>query len=155
MNYDDEVAKLLPWLRKMSRKFSRGDDADDLLGDTLLRLYRHRIDFRSVKELKTWCYVVMKHVFCSDYRRRQRIGFVRLEESDEPFAHEDLYEEVARREELRAVVELKEQYQSVNTLMLYAMGYGYKEIGMMLDVPLGTVRSRINNGRRIVRRMAI
>ena len=152
VDYDSEVARLLPWIRSMARTFARGEDAEDLAGETLLRLYRHRRSIDSAEELKSWCYVVMRNVHYSHWQRRKVVGFVSLDDDfDEPLDFHDSLGALVARERL-AVAQSLRRYASVDTAFLYAMGFSYAEIGKMLHLPIGTVQSRINAGRRIIRR---
>ena len=151
VDYDAEVAKLLPWIRRMARGFARGEDAKDLVGETVLRLYSHRRDLGSVEELKSWCYVVMRNVHFSCWQRRKVVGFVSLDDDfDEPLDSYEGFGALVARERL-AVVQLLRRYASVDTAVLYAMGFSYAEIGKMLHLPIGTVQSRIHAGRKIIR----
>lgn len=152
VDFDAEVAGLLPWIRRMARGFSRGEDADDLTGETVLRLFLHRRDFGSVEELKSWCYVVMRNVHYSHWQRRKVVGFVSLDDGfDEPVDEGDSAGALLARERLVLIQSLR-RYASVETAVLYAMGYSYAEIGDMLHLPIGTVQSRIHAGRKMIRR---
>lgn len=152
VDYDAEVAKLLPWIRRMAHTFAHGDDADDLAGETVLRLYLHRRKIDDVEELKSLCYVVMRNVHFSKWHRGKVVCFVRLEDDfDEPIDCHDSFGALVARERLLLIQSLR-RYASVDTAILYAMGYSYAEIGNMLHLPLGTVQSRINAGRRIIRK---
>ena len=151
VDYDTEVARLLPWIRRTARNFARGEDAEDLAGETVLRLFLHRRDFGSVEELRSFCYVVMRNVHYSQWQRRKVVGFVSLDDDfDEPLDSYDSFGALVAREGL-AVVRLLRRYASVDTAVLYAMGYSYAEIGEMLHLPIGTVQSRIHAGRKIIR----
>ena len=151
VDYDTEVARLLPWIRRTARNFARGEDTEDLAGETVLRLFLHRRDFGSVEELRSFCYVVMRNVHYSLWQRRKVVGFVSLDDDfDEPLDSYDGFGALVARERL-AVVQLLRRYASVDTAVLYAMGFSYAEIGKMLHLPLGTVQSRIHAGRKIIR----
>lgn len=151
VDYDTEVARLLPWIRRTARNFARGEDAEDLAGETVLRLFLHRRDFGSVEELRSFCYVVMRNVHYSLWQRRKVVGFVSLDDDfDEPLDSYDGFGALVARERL-AVVQFLRRYASVDTAVLYAMGFSYAEIGEMLHLPIGTVQSRIHAGRRMAR----
>lgn len=151
VDYDTEVARLLPWIRRTARNFARGEDAEDLAGETVLRLFLHRRDFGSVEELKSFCYVVMRNVHYSLWQRRKVVGFVSLDDDfDEPLDSYDGFGALVARERL-AVVQFLRRYASVDTAVLYAMGFSYAEIGEMLHLPIGTVQSRIHAGRAMAR----
>ena len=153
MDYDAEVCRLLPWLRCQARVFVRGAEADDLVGDTLLRLFLHRRNFESVEELKSWCYVVMRNLHFSAVYRRKLIGFVSLDDGFDVPDGADVMDFMACREDVRMLRSLM-RFVSVRALVLYAMGYSYAEIGVLMGVPLGTVQSRINAGRKMIRAKA-
>ena len=150
MDYDAEVCRLLPWLRRQARVFVRGAEADDLVGDTLLRLFLHRREFESVEELKSWCYVVMRNLHFSAVYRRKLIGFVSLDDGFDVSIEAGVLDLLACREDAQILRSLM-RFVSVRALVLYAMGYSYAEIGVLMGVPLGTVQSRISAGRKIIR----
>ena len=150
MDYDAEVVRLLPWLRRQARVFARGAEADDLVGETVLRLFMYRRKFKSVEELRSWCYVVMRNVHYTQWQRRKVVGFVSLDDFDEPMDGYDGLGALLARERLMVIESLR-RYASVDTAVLYAMGYSYAEIGRMLKLPIGTVKSRVNAGRRMMR----
>ena len=150
MDYDAEVCRLLPWLRRQARVFVRGAEADDLVGDTLLRLFLHRRNFESVEELKSWCYVVMRNLHFSAVYHRKLIGFVSLDDCFDVPDGTDVMDSMAFRDDVRMLRSLM-RFVSVRALVLYAMGYSYAEIGGLMGVPLGTVQSRINAGRAMAR----
>lgn len=150
MDYDAEVVRLLPWLRRQARSFVRGAEADDLVGDTLLRLFLHRREFGSVEELKSWCYVVMRNLHFSAVYHRRLIGFVSLDDGFDVPTEAGALDLVACREDAQILRSLM-RFVSVRALVLYAMGYSYAEIGVLMGVPLGTVQSRINAGRKMAR----
>jgi len=144
-------------------------DAEDLLQETMLRAYRGFGGFTQGTNLKAWLYRILTNTFINQYRSRQR----RPEESELDEQQEDLYLfrrlgglEAARagrsaEDELMdfftdaevtdALDDLPENFR-VPVLLADVEGFSYKEIAEMLDVPMGTVMSRLHRGRKALQK---
>jgi RNA polymerase sigma-70 factor, ECF subfamily len=139
-------------------------DAEDLVQETFLKAYRGFGGFEEGTNLKAWLYRILTNTFINTYRSKKR----RPQESDLDDV-EDLYlyrrlggleAAVAGRsaeEELldiytddevkRALEELPEQFRMA-VLLADVEGFSYKEIADILDIPIGTVMSRLHRGRK-------
>ena len=143
-------------------------DAEDLVQETYLKAYRGFGGFEEGTNLKAWLYRILTNTYINSYRAKQR----RPEESDLDEV-EDLYLyrrlgglEAARtgrsaEDELMdlfteaevkdAVEELPENFRMA-VLLADVEGFSYKEIAEMLDIPIGTVMSRLHRGRKAMQR---
>jgi RNA polymerase sigma-70 factor (ECF subfamily) len=143
-------------------------DAEDLVQETYLKAYRAFGSFQEGTNLKAWLYRILTNTFINSYRARRR----RPEESELDDV-EDLYlyrrlgglegatagrgpeEEVLDRfteAEVKAAVEaLPEQFR-IAVLLADVEGFSYKEIADILEVPIGTVMSRLHRGRRALQK---
>lgn len=127
---------------------SNRDDALDLLQDTFMKAVAYRSKFKDSTNLKAWLYTIMKNTFINNYRRKVKSKTI-LEQS------EDLYH-LVRTEDHRdknpsSQYNFKEIMNTVDALddefripfNMHREGYKYKEIADELELPLGTVKSRI------------
>jgi len=143
-------------------------DAEDLVQETYLRAYRGFEGFREGTNLKAWLYKILTNAFINTYRaRKRRPEQVDLDDVDEFSLFRRLggleTAEALRTPETEVLdalpdAEVKEALESVPEQFRLAViladieGFSYKEIAEILDVPLGTVMSRIHRGRNHVRK---
>ena len=143
-------------------------DAEDLVQETYLKAYRAFGSFREGTNLKAWLYRILTNTFINSYRARKR----RPEQTDIDDV-EDLYlyrrlggleavnagrsaeEEVLEHfteADVKAAVEaLPEQFRMA-VLLADVEGFSYKEIAEILDIPIGTVMSRLHRGRKALQK---
>lgn len=142
----------------------RPDEAEDLVQETLLRAYRFFDRYEPGTNIKAWLFKIMRNLFINRYRRRQReaetVDYGGAEASLETLLQRQAPKEPAAGtpegvllsgavdEEIeRALAGLPDEYRVV--LILSAMeDLSYKEIAGALDIPIGTVMSRLHRARR-------
>lgn len=142
-------------------------DAEDLVQETYLKAYKNFDSFTPGTNLKAWLYRIMTNTYINSYRKKQRRP---LETSADEVTDYQLYSssshdstglESAEVEALKAMPNsrisealnaLNEDYRMV---VYYAdvEGLAYKEIADVLDIPMGTVMSRLHRGRKQLRGM--
>lgn len=134
-------------------------DADDLVQETMLKAYRGWDQFTPGTNAKGWLLTILRHAFINEYRRRRRRPETVDIDAIEPFAvFDDLQEEdpqgaffdrIVDDEVLRAIDQLPEAFRE--TLVLSDVeGMSYDEIAKVLDVPVGTVKSRLFRARHLL-----
>ncbi len=133
-------------------------DAEDLVQEAMLRAYRSWDRFTLGTNAKGWLLTILRNLFINEYRRRRRHPETVDLDTIEPFAvfenvSEDpqgaFFDRIVDDEVLRAVDELPEVFRE--TVMLSDVeGLSYEEIAKVLDVPVGTVKSRLYRGRRML-----
>ena len=135
------------------------EDAEDLAQETFVRAFRGMAGFRGEASFKNWLYTIATNVARSDFGRRVRQAPVwdrRLEADDIP-EHQlnspmkSVEDSVIHRQMVdRALATLSEELRV--TLVLHDVeGLEYREIASVLDIPIGTVMSRIFRARRRLR----
>lgn len=132
---------------------SNDEEAKDLLQETLLKAISNRHRFADKTNLKAWMYTIMKNIFINNYRRATKsntivdqtkdLYFLNIPQHGEQIAPESKYSE---REILNKIELLTDEYKI--PFNMYFDGYKYKEIADYLDLPIGTVKSRIFLARR-------
>jgi RNA polymerase sigma-70 factor, ECF subfamily len=139
-------------------------DAEDLVQETYLRAYRGFGGFEEGTNLKAWLYRILTNTFINSYRARKR----RPEEQDLDdvedlylyrrlggleaaslgrSAEDELLDWFTDTEVKEALESLPEQFR-LAVLLADVEGFSYKEIADILDIPIGTVMSRLHRGRR-------
>lgn len=126
-------------------------DAEDLVQDTLLRAFRGLAGYTPGTNARAWLFTILHRARLDTVRREARRPVaVELEEADAPVAPaQDL---LARgQEDVEAALgRVPEVYRGA-LLLRDVEEFSYEEIARMLDVPVGTVMSRIHRGRRLLR----
>lgn len=125
---------------------SDSEKASDLLQETLLKALSNREKFSQNTNFKAWVYTIMKNTFINDYRRKVKAknclndtqkGYATII-GNEYASPESSYQS---GEITKSIAQLNEDYRIPFTMFLE--GYKYKEIADELNLPLGTVKSRI------------
>ena len=145
------------------RLTKNSSDAEDLVQETYLKGYRAFSSFKEGTNLRAWLFRILTNSFINNYRKKQR-GFEEedFDEVDDLYLHrrlgsiqnstlgmsaEDMLFERLTEDEIKDAVEnLPTQYREV-VLLADVQGFSYKEIAEILEVPDGTVMSRLHRGR--------
>lgn len=136
-------------------------DAEDLLQETYLRAYRAFASFQEGTNLRAWLYRILTNAFINTYRKRQRepqtVSDDELEDwylydklgmdAAEASAEATVLENLPDQDVQDALASLPEQFR-LAVLLADVEGFSYKEIAQILDIPIGTVMSRLHRGRR-------
>ncbi|RCX30740.1 RNA polymerase sigma factor [Thioalbus denitrificans] len=154
-HFTRRLALHVPRLRRYARALAgNAAEADDLVQDCLERAWRHARQWREAEDMRPWLFAILHNVFVSGVRRRVRgPRFATLEEVPEPVAGGDSRPEgvAALRDLERALGGLRDEQREV--LLLVALeGLSYEEAAAVLDIPLGTVMSRLYRAREQLRR---
>lgn len=127
---------------------SDSERADDLLQETFLKALTYREKFTQNTNFKAWIYTIMKNTFINDYRRKVKTkntfegsnnDFHLMFTKDKVYPAPDSF--YSSQEINKSINALEDEYKVPFTMFLE--GYKYKEIAEELDLPLGTVKSRI------------
>lgn len=124
------------------------DDAKDLIQDTILKAIKYKDKFISSTNLKGWLCVIMKNTFINSYRRTVRkntlisksFDLVKDEVQTSIYAN-TTDSQINYKELMRVIHLLKDEFKL--PFLRYVDGYKYKEISEELEIPIGTVKSRI------------
>ena len=143
-------------------------DAEDLVQETYLKAFRAYGTFKDGTNLKAWLYKILTNTFINSYRSRKR----RPEQSDlddvedlylyrrlggleavaaSRSAEEEVLEHFTESDIKEAVEALPEQFR-LAVLLADVEGFSYKEIAEILEIPIGTVMSRLHRGRKALQK---
>ncbi|MGE5143234.1 MAG: sigma-70 family RNA polymerase sigma factor [Acidobacteriota bacterium] len=158
--FEKEALVHLDALYRVALRLSgNASDAEDLVQDTMLRAYRSWERYTPGTNAKGWLLTILRHLFINEYRRRIRHPETVDVDTIEPFAlfqevqEEDpqgaFFDRIVDDEVLRAVDQLPEAFREAVTLS-DVEGLSYEEVAKVLDVPVGTVKSRLYRGRRLL-----
>ncbi len=146
---------LLNYAKQLTRDI---DNASDLVQETLLKAMRYESKFAEGTNLKAWLFTIMKNSFINDYRRNiKRNTF--LDYTDNSFYLDSTPSKVINAGELKFIrQDLETAISRLPVDIQYTFrknmdGYKYHEIAEELDIPIGTVKTRIFVARRMLRKM--
>jgi RNA polymerase sigma-70 factor (ECF subfamily) len=140
------------------------EDAEDLVQETYLKAYKYRDKFEEGTNLKAWLFKILKNTFINSYRKKQQAppqsDFAEIEEAFENQVSEDaagqmknpedeLLEHVLDEDVQRALDSLPADYRMV-VLLADLEGFSYREIAEILEIPVGTVMSRLYRARKLL-----
>lgn len=151
LDFDQGLATCLPRLRRFAHALSRdAADADDLTQLTMERALRSRDQWQEGTRLDSWLFRIMRNLWIDTARARQRAAKVEappeagLNIGHDPRAATDAAIDLGRA--MTAMERLPAEQREVVALILVE-GLGYREAAEMLDIPIGTVSSRLLRGR--------
>ena len=159
--FEADAQRHLSALYGFALKLARSrDDAEDLVSDTYLRAIERWEQFRPGTNMRAWLFTILYHLFISRKRRIDAREVLSTDDPNTPIAHEAVgesdpegafYDSFIDEEIVLAIEALPEEYRTA-VLLSDVHGMRYAEIAEALDVPEGTVKSRLFRGRRVLQR---
>jgi RNA polymerase sigma-70 factor (ECF subfamily) len=164
-----QAMEYMPSLYSAALRMTRhAADAEDLVQETYLRAYRGFGSFEQGTNLKAWLYRILTNTFINRYRAaKRRPDETDLEEVEDLYLYrrlgglegarasrsaEDELLDVLTEDEVREAVESLPENFRLAVLLADVEGFSYKEIAEILDIPIGTVMSRLHRGRRALQK---
>jgi RNA polymerase sigma-70 factor, ECF subfamily len=144
----DQMLAAVPSLRAFAMTFTGNRDrADDLVQDTLLRAWTYSDSFERGTNLEAWLFTILRNLFHTEYRKRRR----EVEDGDGSYAarlntHPDQHSHLDYEDFLNALPKLPPDQREA-LLLVGAQGMSYEEAAAICNVPLGTIKSRVNRAR--------
>ena len=150
-SFEDQLASLLPRLRRFAHSLSRdAADADDLTQATIERALKSRHQWQPGSRLDSWAYRIMRNLWIDKARSRSRRTAREVPEEEGLNVGEDPRGAMDASLDLQRVMaamdRLPDEQREIVALILVE-GFGYREVSEMLDLPIGTVSSRLVRGR--------
>lgn len=139
------------------------NDAEDLVQDTIVKAYRFFSSFEKGTNAKAWLYRILKNSYINSYRKKSKepnqvdydevsmyYESIRDERTDTSDLEEMMFRDMVGDDINIALKSLPEDFRTV-VVLCDMEGFTYEEIANMLDVPIGTIRSRLHRGRNLLR----
>jgi len=163
--FADNAMPLMGSLYSSALRMTRNAaDAEDLVQETYLKAYRAYERFEDGTNLKAWMFRILTNTYINAYRKKQRRpDETDLDDVEDMFlyrrlggaqtatlarsAEDELMDLFGEHEVKVAIEDLPEHYR-LPILLADVEGFAYKEIAEILDVPIGTVMSRLHRGRK-------
>lgn len=147
--FKEGIIKMRPILAKFAIKLTRDEEsANDLVQDTYLRAISFRNKYQDNTNLQSWMFTILKNTFINDYRKKQvriittefipNLHLLNLSSDKGYTSPESVYNE-------KELTQLIKNLPSRNYIVfqMYLNGYHYKEISEILNIKIGTIKSRI------------
>ena len=136
------------------------DDAKDLVQDTYLKAYRFAESFQKGTNAKAWLYRILKNSFINDFRKKSKepakVDYQEVENSDNVDEDKtvdlriDAVRDMLGDEISLALSSLAVDFRTV-IILCDLEGFTYDELSKILDIPIGTVRSRLHRARNLLK----
>ncbi len=137
-------------------------DADDLVQETYLRAFRFFHKFERGTNCKAWLFRIMKNLYINNYRKAQKepgkvdydevenfFDSIRSDKIDSNDLQQKVFSNLLDDELLIALNSLQDDFKTV-VILCDLEGLSYEEIAEFLNCPVGTVRSRLHRGRKLL-----
>jgi RNA polymerase sigma-70 factor (ECF subfamily) len=145
------------------RMTNNGDDADDLVQETFMKAYRFWDKYEKGTNIRAWLFRIMKNSYINRYRKETKepdtvdydkiqnyYSSIRAESADANDLQEKIFGGLLEDDVAQALETLPEEFRTV-VILCDIEGLTYEEIAQFVDSPIGTVRSRIHRGRKMLR----
>lgn len=164
---EDFEEEIIPHLDAMYnfalRLTSDPSDAEDLVQDTIVKAFRFFSSYEKGTNAKAWLFRILKNSYINNYRKQSKqpnqvdydevstfYETIRAERTDTSDLEDKMFRELIDDDISQALEELPEDFRTV-VLLCDVEGFTYEEIANMLDVPIGTIRSRLHRGRNLLK----
>ena len=165
VRFADQAMQYMGSLYSAALRMTRNpSDAEDLVQETYLKAYRAFGTFQEGTNLKSWLYKILTNTFINSYRaKRRRPTETELDDVEDLYLYrrlggnqatslgrsaEDLVLDRFTESDVKTAVESLPEAFRLAVLLADVEGFSYKEIAEILEVPIGTVMSRLHRGRR-------
>jgi RNA polymerase sigma-70 factor (ECF subfamily) len=168
--FADQAMEYMSSLYTAALRMTRNPaDAEDLVQETYLKAFRAFGRFEQGTNLKAWLYRILTNTFINSYRsKKRRPEQTELDEVEDLYlyrrlggleavtagrsAEEEVLDHFTDTDVKAAVDALPEQFR-IAVLLADVEGFSYKEIAEILDIPIGTVMSRLHRGRKALQKV--
>lgn len=163
-DFNEEILPHLDSLYNFGlRLTSDPNDAEDLVQDTIVKAYRFFSSYEKGTNAKAWLFRILKNSYINNYRRQSKkphevdydevssfYETIRAERTDSSDLEDKMFRELIDDELTAALDQIPEDFRTV-VLLCDVEDFTYEEIANMLDVPIGTIRSRLHRGRKLLK----
>jgi RNA polymerase sigma-70 factor (ECF subfamily) len=147
------------------RMTSNPDDAADLVQETYLKAFRFWDKYEKGTNIRAWLFRIMKNSYINKYRKETKepdtvdyddiqnfYNSIKAESADPNDLQRKIFGGLLEDDIAKALEALPEEFRTV-VILCDIEGLSYEEIAEFVDCPIGTVRSRLHRGRKILRGM--
>ncbi len=152
-------------LRTALRMTKNERDAEDLVQEAFVKAYRFWDKFEPGSNCRAWLFKIMTNIFINNYRSKSRSPMaVNVDEIDDNFLYgqlstggqsptpeQELFAKIFDDDVKKAIENLPDDFRMV-VVLSFLEGFSYQEIAEIADLQLGTVKSRLHRGRKLLQK---
>jgi RNA polymerase sigma-70 factor, ECF subfamily len=146
--FRDQLVAAIPGLRAFGMSLTaRGDRADDLVQETLMKAWNHQASYQQGTNLRAWLFTILRNEFYTHIRKRRR----EVEDADGAYSgavavpgEQEGHLDMA---DLRTALMQLPDDQREAVVLVGASGFSYQEVAEICGVAVGTVKSRVSRAR--------
>jgi len=149
LEFDNNFNKMSSVLNSFAYNLTKNsEEAKDLFQETAFRAMTNREKFRPGTNFKAWLFTIMKNIFINNYRKKMKANTI-IDSTDNLYYINSGSNTIANQGEANILMkELKKMIKGLDDsikipFIMHYEGFKYQEIADKLDLPLGTVKSRI------------
>lgn len=165
-SFETEAIPHMDALYRTALRMTKNEkDAEDLVQEAIVKAYRFWDKFESGSNCRAWLFKIMTNIFINDYRSKSRSPMsVNVDDIDDNFLYgqlatvdsgenpeADLFNKIFDDDVKKAIESLPDDFRLVIVLS-FLEGFSYQEIADIADLQLGTVKSRLHRGRKLLQK---
>jgi len=163
-DFNDEIIPHLDALYNFGLRLTADpNDAEDLVQDTIVKAYRFFSSYEKGTKAKAWLFRILKNSYINNYRKKSKkpsevdydevasfYESIRAERTETSDLEDKMFRDLIDDDLSKALNSIPEDFRTV-VLLCDVEDFTYEEIANMLDVPIGTIRSRLHRGRNLLK----
>jgi len=164
--FEEEALPHMDALYRTALRMTKNEgDAEDLVQGAMVKAYRNWDKFETGSNCRAWLFKIMTNIFINDYRSKSRAPVsINMDDIDDNFLlgqlatvsgsddpEKRLFAKVFDDDVRKAIEELPDDFRIV-VILSFLEGFSYQEIADIVDLQLGTVKSRLHRGRKLLQK---
>ena len=163
-DFNDEIIPHLDALYNFGLRLTADpNDTEDLVQDTIVKAYRFFSSYEKGTNAKAWLFRILKNSYINNYRKKSKkpsevdydevasfYESIRAERTETSDLEDKMFRDLIDDDLSKALNSIPEDFRTV-VLLCDVEDFTYEEIANMLDVPIGTIRSRLHRGRNLLK----
>lgn len=164
--FEREAMVHIDALMRTARRMTKSDsDAEDLVQETMLKAYRFFDRFEEGTNCKAWLFKIMTNIFINNYRSQSKAPqSLTFDDIDDSFLfgqlakskavtdpEKEFFSKIFDDDVRKAINELPEDFRLV-VILSFLEGFAYQEIADITGLQIGTVKSRLHRGRKLLQK---
>lgn len=157
MCFEQEMTEYLNELKGQALKFTKNEaKAEDLVQDTFEKALKYKDSFTSGTNLRAWLYTILRNTFINQYRRKKRHNeYIEKEhqiQAEEVKRTDDFTKDILGLDEAKNLLDELEGHLNPDffdvLVLVDVQNKSYKEASALMDIPVGTIMSRLHRARK-------
>ncbi len=165
-SFEAEALQHMEALYRTALRMTKNEsDAEDLVQEAYVKAYRFWDRFEPGSNCRAWLFKIMTNIFINEYRSKTRSPMsVNVDELDDNFLYgqlavdettrnpeQELFSRIFDDDVKKAIESLPDDFRKV-VVLAFLEGFSYQEIADIMDLQLGTVKSRLHRGRKLLQK---